>query len=81
MFWEQVVGQGIPMIVKDWPGTHHIDLGGNVIFLQNDSVDEIEKTIEKIHNNHELYEMMKECAETKGKVYFSYSNIAKRSLE
>ena len=81
VFWEQVAGQGIPMIVKDWQGTHHIDLGGNVIFLQNDSVDEMEKMIEEIHNNPKLYKMMKECAETKGKDYFSYSNIAKRSLE
>lgn len=81
VFWEQVAGQGIPMIVKDWPGTHHVDLGGNVTFLQNDSVDEIKKKIEEIHNNPQLYKKMKECAETKGKEFFSYSNIAKRSLE
>lgn len=81
VFWEQVAGQGIPMIVKDWPGTHHIDLGENVIFLQNDSVDEMKTKIEEICNDPKLYKMMKACAETKGKDYFSYSNIAKRSLE
>lgn len=43
VFWEQVTGQGIPMLVKDWPGTHHVDLGGNVAFLENDCVEEIQK--------------------------------------
>ena len=38
VYWEQVAGQGIPMIVKDWNGTHHIDLGGNVEFIKEDSV-------------------------------------------
>ena len=37
--WEQVTGQGKPMLVKDWPGTHHVDLGGNVRFLNKDSVE------------------------------------------
>ena len=48
VFWEQVVGLGIPMLVKDWPGTHHVDMGGNVRFLENDSVEEIEEAINNI---------------------------------
>ena len=38
MFWEQVVAQGIPMVVKYWEGNLHIDFSkGNVEFLYNDS--------------------------------------------
>ena len=48
MFWEQVVAQGIPMVVKYWEGTTHIDLKGNVEFLYNDSEEGIEKVLKEI---------------------------------
>ena len=41
VFWEQVAAQGIPMICKDWPGTHHVDVGGNTVFIISDDVKEI----------------------------------------
>lgn len=81
VFWEQTVAEGIPMVVKDWNGTHHIDLGGNVIFLKNDSVDEILYTIEDIVTKPEKYSYMKKIAVEKGMKKFSYLNIAKESIE
>jgi len=48
VFWEQVVAQGIPMLVKHWNGTTHVDIGGNVGFLYEDSADEIKNAIESI---------------------------------
>ena len=45
VMWEQVAGQGIPMVVKFWEGTTHVDLGGNCKFLYKDSVEEIEEVI------------------------------------
>ena len=80
VFWEQVTGQGIPMLVKDWPGTHHVDLGGNVAFLENDCVEEIQKKIEELLDNPDEYKKMKEVAMEKGMKVFSYRNIAKRAL-
>ena len=81
VFWEQVAGQGIPMIVKDWKGTHHVDLGGNVRFLRNDSVDEIKNNIEDLFTHKMKYEQMKNVAENKGKKYFSYFEIAKKAID
>ena len=69
---------GIPMVVKYWDGTTHVDRGGNVKFLQNDSVEEIKKTIEKIIFSDEL-EKMKLIA-LNNKKFFSYRNIAERSI-
>lgn len=80
VFWEQVAGQGIPMLVKDWPGTHHIDIGGNVKFLSKDCVEEIQNVIEQLWDNTERYEEMRKVAEEKGIQLFSYRNIAKRSI-
>jgi 1,2-diacylglycerol 3-alpha-glucosyltransferase len=81
VFWEQVAGQGIPMLVKDWPGTHHVDLGGNVEFLIRDSSDEIKQKIEELVENPEKYKKMKDVAEEKGMRVFSYRNIARRAIE
>lgn len=80
VFWEQVTGQGIPMMVKDWPGTHHVDLGGNVIFLNQDNVDEIKNKIEYLIDNPQEYQKMKQVAQEKGMKVFSYKNIAKRAV-
>lgn len=80
VFWEQVTGQGIPMLVKDWPGTHHVDLGGNVYFLEDDSVEEIQNRIGYLLDNPERYREMKRIAMEKGMKTFSYRNIAERAL-
>lgn len=81
VFWEEVAGMGIPMVCKYWDGTTHVDVGGNVKFLYNDSVEEIESVIKDIALNPEKYSEMKKIAETKGRDCFMYSEIAKRSLE
>lgn len=81
VLWEQAVGEGLPLIVKDWPGTHHVDLGGNVRFLVKDSVEEIQQNIEFLINHPDVYNSMKKIAQDKGMSYFSYKEIAKRSIE
>ena len=80
VFWEQVAGQGIPMICKYWEGTTHVDLGGNVRFLHDDSADEIQKIITELVEQPETYQEMKRIAEEKGLEMFSYRDIAKRSV-
>ena len=81
VFWEQVVGIGKPMLVKDWPGTHHVDLGGNVDFLAQDSAAEIEQKILDLYTNNDKYANMTKVAREKGMDVFSYKNISKRSVE
>ena len=78
VFWEQVASQGIPMVVKHWDGTTHVDRGGNVRFLHQDSVEEIHGELEKIIGGD--YAAMKEAAE-QASGHFLYSKIAKRSIE
>lgn len=81
VFWEQVAGLGKPMLCKAWDGTRHVDLGGNVIFLEQDSVEEIYGIIKSLTEDKNAYQMMKTVAEQEGKKVFSYSDIAKRSIE
>lgn len=77
VFWEQVAGMGIPMLVKHWDGTTHVDMGGNVVFLYEDSAEEIEEKITQIREN---YAVMKEVAEVCAP-NFLYSKIAEKSLQ
>lgn len=79
VFWEQVAGQGIPMLVKEWTGTHHIDVGGNVKFLEKDSVDEIEIKLREILEKD--YDKMKFVAKNKAMKKFSYMEIARKSID
>lgn len=81
VMWEQATGQGKPMIVKDWPGTHHVDLGGNVIFLTEDSVSEIQEKIEYLLSDPSKLSEMTKIAQEKGMQIFSYADISKRAIE
>ena len=81
VMWEQVTGQGKPMLVKDWPGTHHVDIGGNVRFLTQDSVEEIQGEIEQLLEDTEEYKRMEDVAEKEGMRVFSYADIARRALQ
>lgn len=80
VFWEQVTGQGIPMLVKSWPGTHHVDLGGNVKFLTQDSTEEIQAYIQRLLELPNEYYTMKKIAMEKGIDVFSYRSISRRSI-
>lgn len=81
VYWEQATGQGLPLVCKDWTGTHHVDLGGNVKFLTTDSSEEIEGVLKEIIENHSLYNVMKKVAVNEGIDCFSYSNIARRAID
>lgn len=81
VFWEQVVGQGIPMVCKYWEGTTHIDIGGNVIFLKTNDINEMTDVLNQLtKKNSHKYNMMKISAQGLGKEKFSYKMIARKSI-
>lgn len=79
VFWEQVAAQGVPMIVKHWDGTTHVDHGGNVRFLYEDSEEEIRSEIARLLEGNTYTEMKSAANIAAG--HFLYSKIAKRSIE
>jgi hypothetical protein len=76
--WEQTAGQGIPMIVKFWEGTRHVDLGGNVEFLYEDTQNEIYNKLKEIIGTAK-YDNMKHIAQENANS-FCYSAIARESI-
>lgn len=80
VMWEQAVALGVPTMFRDIGGFHHVDLGGNCIFLKDVSVEGIKNEIENLINNPRKYRIMELVAKEKGMNAFSYKNIAKKSI-
>lgn len=80
VFWEQVAGQGKPMICGKWPGTQHVDVGGNAVFVKSDEINTIKQSIESLLFDRNIYEKMLEVAMEKASKEFSYRDIAERSI-
>jgi hypothetical protein len=77
VFWEQVAGQGIPMICKRWVGTDHVNVNGNVLFLETDTAEEIKDAIGNVMDHYGEFK----AAADKSRSTFAYGDIAKRSIE
>ncbi|MBO4440731.1 glycosyltransferase family 4 protein [bacterium] len=80
VFWEQAAGLGKPLVCKYWEGTDHVDLGGNVKFITQDSVEAIFNILKELRKDPEEFRRMKETAEGSGKERFSYLHIARMSI-
>lgn len=79
VLWEQACACGVPGIFKDWEGMHHVDVGGNALFLKESSIEEIKKALIEVIDNKEKYEKMKEIAMASRNI-FSYKAIAERAI-
>lgn len=79
--WEHSAAIGLPGVFKKFPGMQHIDIGGNVIFLSEISVESIKEVINRLYSNKKLFKKMENVAISIGVQYFSYYDIAKRSIE
>ena len=77
--WEQSVGVGLPAIFKCWPEMEHVNVNGNCLFVENDSVQELSDTI-TYFMNPENYAIKKALAQEAAK-RFLYSEIAKKAIE
>lgn len=82
VLWIQAIGLGKPCVFNYiGPGiTDDVDLGGNCIFLYENTVEEMKTVITEIVNNKNLYEQMKNVASIKGMSTFSYKKIAEKSI-
>ena len=81
VLWEQAVGVGLPCVFRKWSGMQHVDVGGNCLFLETGSREEIEQLLKNMRQEPELVERMRAVARDKGIQEFSYSAIARRAIE
>lgn len=81
VMWEQAVALGVPCLFRDLNGFHHIDIGGNAVFLKDVSKQSLKTKIEELINDPQKISKMKNIAQEKGKTFFSYKEIAQKSIE
>ena len=81
VLWEQAIGTGLPGIFRFYDGIDHIDLGGNCLFLDSGSVDEIKEAIEKLADDQPKRLEMAKVAFDVGVPTFSYREIARRAIQ
>lgn len=79
--WEQAIGMGKPCLFRYINGFEHVDVNGNCRFIYQNSVEELKNIIEILlkDNCKELMEMTSYAEKCMS--LFSYTEIAKRSIE
>jgi 1,2-diacylglycerol 3-alpha-glucosyltransferase len=80
VLWEQSVGVGLPCVFRRWKGIEHVDLGGNCLMIDIGSVNEVSETITNIVEDEKLYLNLKQTSVQLGIKKFSYSEIARKSI-
>ncbi len=80
VLWEQAAATGLPMVLKKWDGIDHIDVGGNCLFIEEDSTEYIKGVLEKVLYKEGVYESMVDVAQSVGIKTFSYMEIAKKAI-
>lgn len=81
VLWEQACASGLPCIFKDWDGhMNHVDIGGNCVLIKNIDIDSLKSNILHLIKNSDDLSKMKNIAQTGAREYFSYKQIAKRSI-
>lgn len=81
VLWEQFLGVGLPCVFKKWEGMEHLNYSNNCMYLDEISNQKISEIIVKLYTDKSLYKRLKENSEKYCINHFSYSNIAKRSIE
>lgn len=76
VLWQQAICCGLPLICKYWEGSEYLNVAHNVLFVQKDTVDELQKQIQYLISNPQILEKMKHVVEMEAREYFNYDRIA-----
>lgn len=81
VLWEEAAGLGIPAVFYSWKGVHHLDKGGNCLYIKKNDYDNLKRTFKYLFSDTEVLNNIKRVSEIVGPKYFSYSNISKQAIE
>lgn len=80
VLWEQACACGLPGVFRNWAGMHHVDVGGNALFLYEDSMEEIKRVLLELQNQPEKVKQMGIVARSTAAEIFSYQSIAQKAI-
>ncbi len=81
VMWEQACACGVPAIFSRRHGMEHVDLGGNCLLVNGESVAELQKAIRNLADDPTAYREMWEKARALGRNAFSYAAMSERILK
>ena len=58
VLWEQACACGLPGVFRDWEGMHHVDVGGNAVFLKDASAEGIKRLLSDLLSHPEQLEVI-----------------------
>lgn len=81
VLWEEAIGYGLGMIAHRWPGVHHLDLGGNIQFIDDASPATLSSLLlDLTRDDASRLRGMTRTAAEKGPETFSFSAIAAQAI-
>lgn len=78
VIWEQAVACGLPLVVQRWDGLTHVDINGNVRFLDTITVDALRQVLEEL-SEPDCYSAIKKKAEAAASNFY-LSEIANKAV-
>ena len=78
VIWEQAVACGLPLVVQRWNGLTHVDINGNVRFLDNISIDVLKDVIEELSVPNNYFKIKKKAEAAAP--FFYLSEIANKAV-
>lgn len=79
VLWEQACATGVPCVFNRINGMEHVNVDGNCILLNGNSINEIRECILKVVTNEQYYSVLTEKAKLNSD-QFLFSHIAQKSL-
>jgi glycosyltransferase involved in cell wall biosynthesis len=80
VIWEQSIGAGCVSVFRHLNKSQHVNVNNNCLFLQKADYNEIKDVILKLYYDKDFYNDLKRNTEEYGKKFFSYKEIAKKSI-
>ena len=81
VLWEEAIGHGLGAILHRWDGTEHLDLGGNVHYIDNVRPDTIDTVLLKMSaNGGAAARALSVMGAKLGPSAFAYSLIAEAAI-
>ena len=78
--WQEAITCGLPLICEYQDDLKYLDLGGNVLFIMNSSVEQIETALSSLTNNIDKVHQMSNIAKEFGSNIFSCDKIAAKVI-
>lgn len=81
VLWEEAIGHGLGVMARRWRGMEHLDVGGNILWLDEDTPAAIGDALDQLSaSDFAVARALTRSASELGPSRFSYSSIAADAL-